>query len=77
MAFGIIQHCQALCSARLQIQRKTFEAEARLLSTIMVEKLEQARIEEEKHLPISNPAVCLLRKHIHTTGSQVMTSDQA
>ena len=28
MAFGIIQHCQALCSAQLQIQRKTFEAEA-------------------------------------------------
>ena len=77
MAFGIIWHHQALCSAWLQIQRKTFEEEAWLSSSIMVKKLEQAQIEVEKHLPISNPAVHLLRKHIHTTGSWVMASDQA
>lgn len=77
VAFGIIQRRLALCSARVQMRRKTFEADARLLSTITLEKLERARIEEEKRLPISDPAVRLLRKHIYATGGRVMASDQA
>jgi len=46
------------------------------MSSITLEKLEQAHIEEEKNIPISDPAVRLLRKHIHATGGQVMGSDQ-
>jgi hypothetical protein len=77
VAFGIVQRRQALYSARLQMRRKTFDTDARLLSTITLEKLEKARKEEEDNLPISDPAVCLLRKHIHATGGRVMASDQA
>ena len=58
------------------MRRKNFEADANLLSTITPAKLEQARIEEEKKLPISDPAVRLLRKHVHATGGRVMGSDQ-
>lgn len=77
VAFGIAQRRQALYSARLQMRRATFETDARLLSTITLEKLNKAREEEEKNLPISDPAVRLLRKHIHATGGRVMASDQA
>ena len=59
------------------MKRKNFEADANLLSTITPAKLEQARIEEEKKLPISDPAVRLLRKHVHATGGRVMGSDQS
>jgi hypothetical protein len=59
------------------MHRKTFDADARLLSTITLEKLEKACKEEEDNLPISDPAVRLLRKHIHATGGCVMVSDQA
>ena len=59
------------------MRRKTFDTDARLLSTITLEKLEKARQEEEKNLPISDHAVCSLRKHIHATGGRVMGSDQA
>ena len=77
VAFGILQRRQALYSARVQMRRKTFDADARLLSTITVEKLKQAQVEEGKNVPISDPAVRLLRKHIHATGGRVMASDQA
>jgi len=76
VAFGIAQRRQALYSAHLQMRRKTFESDARLLSTITLEKLEQARNEEENKLPISDPAVRLLQKHIHATGGRIMASDQ-
>ena len=76
VVFGILQRRQVLFSARLQMRRKTFDTDARLLSTITLEKLEKARQEEEKNLPISDPAVCSLRKHIHATGGRVMGSDQ-
>ena len=59
------------------MRRKNFEADTNLLSTITPAKLEQARIEEEKKLPISDPAVRLLRKHIQATGGCVMGSDQS
>ena len=55
----------------------TFKADAHLLSTITLGKLKKGQEEEEKNLPISDPAVRLLRKHIHATGGRVMASDQA
>ena len=39
------------------MKRKNFEADVNLLSTITPAKLEKAQIEEEKKLPISDPAV--------------------
>lgn len=76
VAFGILQRRQALSSARLQMRRKTFETEARILSSITVEKLEAARREEEQGSPISDPVVRLLRRHVHATASRVQGSDQ-
>ncbi|GLB44644.1 putative G-quadruplex DNA unwinding [Lyophyllum shimeji] len=77
VAFGIQQRRQALHSARVQIRRKNFEKDLRVISTVTVEKLEQARREEEKQHAISDPAVRLLRKHIHAASAHVQGSDQA
>lgn len=77
VAFGILQKRQALLSARLQMKRKDFDADARLLMTITPEKLAQARREEDEHKPISDPAVRLLRKHIHATAGRIQGSDQS
>ncbi|EIM90060.1 uncharacterized protein STEHIDRAFT_52210 [Stereum hirsutum FP-91666 SS1] len=77
VAFGIEQRRQGLNSARIQMRRKNFDADARLLSTITKEKLECAVEEESKNRPISDPAVRLLRKHIHATGARVKGSDHS
>lgn len=77
IAFGIEQRRQALGAARIQMRRKNFEREARVLSTVSIEKLEQACREEEAHLPISDPSVRLLRQHVHATVGRVMGSDQS
>lgn len=77
VAFGITQRRQALGAARIQMGRKNFEKDAHILSTISLEKLEQARREEESHLPISDPAVRLLYQHVHATVGRVVGSDQS
>jgi Helitron helicase-like domain at N-terminus len=77
LAFGILQRRQALGSARVQMQRKTFEKDAQILSTITTEKLEKAQAEEERGAKVSDPAVRLLRKHVHAGTGRVMGSDQA
>jgi len=77
VCFGISQRRQALTSARVQMQRKTFERDARLMSTVTVAKLEAAKQEEEKGLPISDPAIRTLKSHIHATASRIQGSDQA
>ncbi|KIJ13524.1 hypothetical protein PAXINDRAFT_13640 [Paxillus involutus ATCC 200175] len=76
VTFGIQQRRQVLASARLQMQRKTFEKDAHLLSTITVEKLQRAQEQEANGLPISDPAVRLLHQHIYATGGRVTGSDQ-
>ena len=77
VCFGISQRRQALASARVQMQRKTFERDARLMSLVTTAKLEAAKQEEEKGLPISDPAVRTLKSHIHSTASRIQGSDQA
>lgn len=77
ISFGISQRRQVLSSARLQMRRKNFEHDARILSSISVERLEAARREEEQGLPISDPTVRLLRQHVHATAGRVQGSDQA
>ena len=64
-------------SARIQMRRRNFISDAQLMSTITAEKLELARIEEEKNLPISDPAVRMLRSHVHATSGRVMGSDHS
>ena len=77
IVFGISQRRQALTSAHIQMQRQTFEREARLLSSITAEKLNLARTEEDKGLPISDKTVRALKKHIHATAARVSGSDQS
>jgi len=77
LAFGILQRRQALGSARIQMHRKNFEKEARLLSTLTAEKLTKARNEEEKGIPISDSAVRALKKHAYSGLGRVMGSNQS
>lgn len=39
--------------------------------------LEQSQAEEEKGIPISHPAVCLLKSHVNATIGRIMGSDQS
>ena len=75
--FGIAQRREALGSARVQMDRRTFEREARTISSITSQKLEEAAAQEEKGLPISDQSVRLLKKHIHATASRIQGSDQS
>ena len=77
IVFGILQRRQALRSARLQTRRKTFDRDARILSSVTKERLAKAQEEEERGEPISDPAVRLLRQHVHTGTGGVMGSDQS
>lgn len=77
MAFGIQQRREALFSAKLQIRRKTFEADAPLLSTITSDKLRLASLQEAHSEPITDHAVRALRKHVFATSSRVLGSDQS
>ena len=42
-----------------------------------MEKLEQAQADEEKGIPISDPAVRLLKSHVNATVGRIMGSDQS
>jgi hypothetical protein len=75
-ACGILLCCQALLSPWIQMHHWNFEADARVIASITEEDMLKAADEENQNLLISNPAVCLLKKHIHATGGHVMGSDQ-
>ena len=77
VAFGIEQKRQALNSARVQIHSSNFDEHAPLLSSISVERLQQASTEEDEHGGISDPVVRLLRKQIHATAGRVVGTDQS
>ena len=77
VAFGILQRRQALGSARIQIRRSNFERDVAIISSITAEQLDKSQREEEAHIPISDPAVRLLRSHVHATATRVQGSDQA
>ncbi|KIK29098.1 hypothetical protein PISMIDRAFT_6979 [Pisolithus microcarpus 441] len=77
VCFGILQKRQALGSARIQMQRKTFQRDARLLLTITVDKMQRTQEEEERHLPISDPAIRLLWQHLYSTAGWVVGTDQS
>jgi len=77
VCFSILQHREALGSARLQMNRRNFEQDARVMATITREKLEVACLQEERKKPITDPAVHLLRKSVQAAAGRVMGSNQA
>jgi len=70
-----MQRHQVLSLAQLQMNRKTFKKDARLLSTLTLEKLETAQKAEENNAPISDPLIQLLQKHVYATGARVIGLD--
>lgn len=77
VCFGISQKRQALASAKVQMERQTFERDAKLMSSVTTAKLEAATREEENGLAVTDPAVRMLKKQTHATSSRVQGSDQA
>ncbi|KAF5370275.1 hypothetical protein D9758_006877 [Tetrapyrgos nigripes] len=57
------------------MQRRTFEAEAWIMSSISVKNLQAAGCQEVNHEAITDPGVWLLRKHVQTTMGHIMGSD--
>ncbi|PCH40663.1 hypothetical protein WOLCODRAFT_168087 [Wolfiporia cocos MD-104 SS10] len=74
-AFGIEQKRQALTSARIKIRRTTFHADAQVLGSLTVDRLHEAAKQQAQKLPITDPAVRLLRQHVHASSRRVMGSD--
>ena len=77
LAFGITQRCQVLLSARLQMNHSTFKKDAQLLLTLTLEKLQRAQEAEGKNIPISDPLIQLLQKHVYATGARIIRSDHS
>ena len=76
-AFNISQRRQALASARIQMRRNDFDRYARAVQSIDTGDLRQATQEERQGLPISSPAIRLLRKHVHAGIGRVQGSNQS
>jgi hypothetical protein len=77
VAYSILQRRQTFSSARIEMNRRDFDATAHILSTITPEDLRQAADEEEKGLSLSNHAVRVLKNHMHATSRRVIGSDAA
>ncbi|THG97984.1 hypothetical protein EW026_g4134 [Hermanssonia centrifuga] len=77
VAFGILQKRAALQHAHVQIRRKDFERDGRVMASLTQQQLETARQQEDKGIPITDPAVQTLRKHVHATAGRVMGTDQS
>ncbi len=77
VGFGILQRREALGSARIQIRRKAFEQEMRVLSSISVATMQQASQQEAAKQPITDPAVLLLKRLVHAAAGRVQGTDAA
>ena len=77
VVFGILQKRQALGSARLQMERRSFDRDAHILSRIRPQDLLKAQEQEMRQEPITDAGVKLLFSHIHATAARVMGSDVA
>jgi hypothetical protein len=75
VAFGITQRRDSLASARVQMRRKDFERDMRLLASISKERWEVAIAQEQRRQPITDPAICALRSHIHASSARVQGSN--
>jgi hypothetical protein len=77
LCFGILQKREALLSARLQMRQANFDRDARILASITKQQLEQAAIRETQGRPVTNPAIQLLRKHVHAAALRVKGSNES
>ncbi len=77
VVFGMQQRREALGSARVQIRRKAYEKDMRVLSTITTESLKRAAEQEAAKVPITDPAVLLLKRVIHGSAGRVQGTDAA
>lgn len=77
VTFGIQQRRQALSSARIQMERRCFDRDIRLLSGISLESLKYSTSQEEQHRAISDPGVLALKKHVYGAVGRVQGSDQS
>ncbi|TFY67448.1 hypothetical protein EVJ58_g1608 [Rhodofomes roseus] len=75
LACSTLQRRQALGSARIQMRRSDFLADATLLSRITIDDLTVAAEEEASGQQVSNAAVRLLKKRVNATASRVAGSD--
>ncbi|PSS19942.1 hypothetical protein PHLCEN_2v3115 [Hermanssonia centrifuga] len=77
LCFGILQKRDALNQAHVQMLRADFERDAHVMSTLTVGKLQAAQREEDLGLHSTDPAVRVVRKHLHATAGRVLGTDQS
>ncbi len=77
VVFGIQQRRQALGSARIQMRRKTFLDEVRVLSTITEGALRHAAEQEAAKQAITDPAILLLKRLVHGAAGRVQGTDSS
>ncbi|KAE9409035.1 hypothetical protein BT96DRAFT_953832 [Gymnopus androsaceus JB14] len=70
-AFGIQQCHQGLGAAHIQAVKSK---DAQILSTITEEKLKVAQVQEEKSEWITDPAILLLKSHIHAVAGKIWST---
>ncbi|KAF8443785.1 hypothetical protein L210DRAFT_3611238 [Boletus edulis BED1] len=73
--FAITQKRDVMVSARIQMKRKDFNNEALAIRSLTVADLKQAEKEEAANLPVTNPRVHMLRKHVFAASRRVKGSD--
>ncbi|KAF8441323.1 hypothetical protein L210DRAFT_3644628 [Boletus edulis BED1] len=76
VTFAIVQKREALLSVHIQMNRRDFERDAQAIQSLTVKDLKEAENEEALHMPISNPRVKTLRKHLFTSSGRVTGSDK-
>jgi hypothetical protein len=77
VVFAIWQKLQALTSARIQINLRDFEQDAKYIATITKETLEEAIKNERERRPIRNIAILKLMKHIRAMNARIVGSDES
>ena len=77
LCFGILQKCEALLSARLQMRQTNFDHDAHILASITKQTLQQAADQEAHGRAVSDQAILLLRKHVHATALRVKGSNES
>jgi hypothetical protein len=77
VAFGIAQKHVALYSARVEMKRDDFEKDGLAMTMLTVNDLIQAEKEEAQRLPISNPRVQALQKHVFAASGRIVGLDNS
>lgn len=75
--FGVLQKRQVCSSSCLQVSKKTFHDNEALFRSVRPADLEMASHEEAKKIPLSNPTVLSLKRHISTVRAKVMGTDES